>query len=32
LIVQALLGDGIYALHLSRAVGSAGSLSGAHAR
>ena len=32
LIVQALLGDGIYALRLSRTVGSAGSLSGAHSR
>jgi putative oxidoreductase len=32
LIVQALLGDGIYALRVSRAVGSAGRLSGAHAR
>jgi putative oxidoreductase len=32
LIVQALLGDGIYALRLSPGVSSVGSLSGAHSR
>lgn len=30
LIVQALLGDGIYALRMSRTVGSVGKLTGAH--
>jgi hypothetical protein len=32
LVVQALLGDGIYALRVPRAAGSVGKLTGVHSR